>query len=55
MIDIEIQNETHQTVFRIKVATLVAAVVAAWLLVRVPAEPGYDSAALEEGTSACAS
>jgi hypothetical protein len=44
-----------RTVFRIKLATLVAAIVATWLLVRVPPEPGYDAAALAGGTAACVS
>jgi STE24 endopeptidase len=52
-----------RTVRRIKFATLVAAAVAAWLLVRMPAgspadhsvHPKYDAVAFDEGTAACAS
>jgi STE24 endopeptidase len=44
-----------RTVARIKLATLAAALAAAWLLARVPFGPGYDAVALEEEPSACAS
>lgn len=50
-----------RTVRRIKLATLVAAALAAWLLVRMPAGPSadpsarpkYDAIAFDEGTAAC--
>lgn len=52
-----------RTVRRIKLATLAAAIVATWLLVRTPdgpptdpsARPKYDATAFDEGTDACAS
>lgn len=46
-----------RAVRRIKLATIAAAVVAAWLIVRTPPGPGYDASAAadDEETAACAS
>jgi STE24 endopeptidase len=44
-----------RTVARIKIATLLAAALVAWLAVRTTGAAGYDAIALDEGNSACVS